>query len=128
MATFPHADLTRATLPRETYAATNALINLSMGGEVLLSYVLFSEETGVWVHTDGRTEYRRLAVAPSQLRVLASLFREECSNVLSDKKEITADSRRLFDLLVKPILPLLRSRKVVIEADEGLEGVHLKLS
>jgi CHAT domain-containing protein/tetratricopeptide (TPR) repeat protein len=94
-----------------------------LGDSVVLSFALFPNESGVWVHDARGTQYRRISVAQDQLEELVRRFSASCADVHSDPAQLRADGRRLYGLLIRPLVPLLTSKRLSIEADGILEGV-----
>jgi CHAT domain-containing protein len=91
--------------------------------DVTLSYVLFSDEAGVWVHDAAGTRYQQISAPRAQLIELARRFSEQCADLHSNQNQLAVDSRQLYDLLIKPLVPYISSRRIIVEADGILEAV-----
>lgn len=111
-----NVQLDSATPPNEPYTQ-------AVDGVVVLSYALFPEEAGVWLYDARGTRYHRISSSPAQLVELVRRFSEGCADPRSDSKQLAADGRQLYDLLVKPLVPHLISRKLLIESDGIFESV-----
>lgn len=91
---------------------------------VLLSYILFKKEVGIWIHTSTGTSYRKLPVSPFDLQTLATRFAQDCANPNSDPSTLHNEGRQLFQILVRPYVDLIGSHhKLVIEADGPLDNI-----
>jgi len=53
-------------------------------------------------------------------------FRNTGADVYSDQRQLNGDSRKLYGLLIKPVVPFLHSKRLLIEADGMLDGIALK--
>jgi CHAT domain-containing protein len=87
--------------------------------QTVLSYALMPEGLVVWVFDDRGVRSTLVRLDSEGLIRSAAEFTEMCSDKNSDLGEIQAAGRKLFDLLISPVLGEINpSRTLVIEADD----------
>jgi CHAT domain-containing protein/tetratricopeptide (TPR) repeat protein len=114
--------LRRTILPPDRNHA-DVVAGFPMGNDALLSYVFLSDEVGVWIHDATGTKYLPLSSSPGQIEELARRFSGHCADVHSDQGQLNSDSRKLYGLLIKPVVPFLHSKRLLIEADGVLDAI-----
>ena len=93
----------------------------------VLSYVLLPEELLILVYDNRGVSSQHVGVAAAELSTAAASFRVLCSNPKSDLELVRKQARHLYDQLIGPVESnLLRDRTLVIELDEGLNGLPIE--
>jgi CHAT domain-containing protein/tetratricopeptide (TPR) repeat protein len=121
--TAANAGWTRRTIPPHDRQHADVVNGFPMGGDAVLSYVFLSDEVGVWIHDGTGTKYLPLSNSPGQIEELARRFSDHCADVRSDQRQLNGDSRKLYGLLIKPVVPFLHSKRLLIEAEGMLDAI-----
>jgi CHAT domain-containing protein len=95
--------------------------------ETLVSYAVLPTGTAIWI-SDNRGLYSNWVDAPSdELSLFARRFTELCSSPSSDLEELHQIGKRLFQLLIAPIVGHLDpSRTLIVEADGPIGQIPIQ--
>ncbi len=92
--------------------------------QTVVSYALLPEGIATWVYDNRGVFSHWTEGSPSNIEAAAKRFRSLCSNPASDEADLRQTGRDLYDILVAPVEQhLSRDRVLVVELDEGLEGL-----
>jgi CHAT domain-containing protein/cytochrome c-type biogenesis protein CcmH/NrfG len=88
---------------------------------VLISYAVLPEGTFAWVYDGLNIRQFELPISAPEIELLGRRFADDCSRPDSPLPTVLARSRALYQKLVEPMEPVLRSYKhLVIEPDRAL--------
>jgi len=88
---------------------------------VVVSYAVLPEGTFVWSYTGDQARQYRLTISNSELERLVRRFADHCSRPDSDLATLSAESHELYQKLLGPLEPFLKSSEhLVIEPDQSL--------
>jgi CHAT domain-containing protein/tetratricopeptide (TPR) repeat protein len=92
--------------------------------QTIVSYAVLPEGLAVWVYDNRGIDAYWIGGKSKDIEAKAHRFRSQCSDPISDESDLRQNSHALYDLLVAPIEQYFSpSRTLVIELDEGLDGL-----
>jgi CHAT domain-containing protein/tetratricopeptide (TPR) repeat protein len=92
-----------------------------------VSYEVTKKGVIIWAFDDHAVASAWSPIAESELEDVVRSFILQCSTPYSDRKVLDDNSRRLYNLLVKPIRGSLRpDRALMVELDESLSGLPIE--
>jgi CHAT domain-containing protein len=96
----------------------------SLDRETVITYAELGEHVSAWVYDNRGAYWQPLEVASATLNSQGAEFATQCADPRSNLGMLRLSGRRLYDLLVAPLLARLDpSRTLVIEVDEDLSRI-----
>jgi CHAT domain-containing protein/tetratricopeptide (TPR) repeat protein len=118
----PNLNPSRAAM--STPLSQSSPVAASIGSDTaILTYAVFPDGIASWIYDGQSLQYRWIAVSAHEVELESRVFASLCSDPGSDVSSLIRHGRKLYEILIQPIQPLLRYTHVIVEPDGELSNV-----
>ncbi|HET9838959.1 MAG TPA: CHAT domain-containing protein [Candidatus Angelobacter sp.] len=122
-----HSGASEPAVVSATTSVTPHSFQVPLSPETRVVYASFRDGMEIWVVRDGHVQGNWVNSTSQELEKWARSFAAQCANPDSDLQEIAVQGRKLYSVLVQPVVSDIQpGQLVVVELDKPAYGVPLE--